>query len=436
MNIFIYSIQFVVLFFMVSLNAHAYLDPGSGSMLLYALIGILSTLLYSFKNVYYRIVQFFSGKKIKIDADIQNVSIIFHSEGGKYWQIFESIIKELDKQNIKMAYISPDTNDPALSYVSKSKNLIVKIVPSIMQTYMYMKQVKVPVVVSTTPQLDVYMFTRSKHVSHYAHIIHAPTDVYLYKKFAFDFYDSVFCSGPHQIQHIRMIEEKRHTSKKKLFETGCTYYDRFFPITQKEKKVICADKTTVLFAPTWGEASILTKYKLTLFEILLAENDFFVIFRPHPQMKISQAQLYTSIISTFSQHAHLKIDEERENKQSIQQADILLSDISGIIFDFAFLQQKPVVTIKREEDDGEKGYDGEQIIPFQEIWEYQQRKVLGPTVSEHDIHSLPHVIKETIAKSSLYTENINALKETSVYNFGTAGKTAAQQLQTLLTEVI
>ncbi len=430
-----FLIYVIVLLSVVSFNAHAYLDPGSGSMFLYALIGILSTLLYAFKNVYYKIVLFFSGKKISIGTDMQDVNIIFHSEGGKYWHVFASVIEELDKRNIKIAYISPDPDDPALAYASE--NVIVKIVPSSMQAYMYMKQVKVPVVVSTTPQLDVYMFTRSKHVSHYAHIIHAPTDVYLYKKFSFDFYDSILCSGPHQIQHLRDIEDKRNTARKRLFETGCTYYDISAPVSHLnfQRKISHDKKITVLFAPTWGEASILTKYEYTLFEILFGDPDIAIIFRPHPQMKISQSQLYDRITSSLSQHSCVSIDEERENTKAIQQADVLLSDISGIIFDFAFLQQKPVVTIQENTMYSEKGYDGEGLIPFQEVWEYTQRNVLGPTVAEQDMHMLPRIIRDTIVNSSTYTKNIHKLRESSVYNFGSAGKVAADQLQGILKEL-
>ena len=46
----------------------------------------------------------------------------------------------------------------------------------------------------------------------------------MYKYFAFDFFDTVMCSGKHQIESIRQLEKLRKT-KKELLQTGLTYFD-------------------------------------------------------------------------------------------------------------------------------------------------------------------------------------------------------------------
>ena len=49
-----------------------------------------------------------------------------------------------------------------------------------------LNHIKVKVMIMTTPQLDVMHLKRSKNVEHYVHLIHAPTDTLVYKKYAFD----------------------------------------------------------------------------------------------------------------------------------------------------------------------------------------------------------------------------------------------------------
>ena len=48
----------------------AYLDPGSGSMLLYFIIGVFATLIYSIKNLFFKvkvsISRLFSKEKVKL----------------------------------------------------------------------------------------------------------------------------------------------------------------------------------------------------------------------------------------------------------------------------------------------------------------------------------------------------------------------------------
>ena len=46
------------LFLLLPTPVFAYLDPGSGSVLLYLLIGVFATLIFSIKNLFFRIIVF------------------------------------------------------------------------------------------------------------------------------------------------------------------------------------------------------------------------------------------------------------------------------------------------------------------------------------------------------------------------------------------
>ena len=91
----------------------AYLDPGTGSLLIYALLGIATTLVFALKNVFYNIRNLFSKNKIKSSEEY---GIVFYSEGKKYFHIFKSIFEELIIDKIKSTYVTSDKDDPIFQY--------------------------------------------------------------------------------------------------------------------------------------------------------------------------------------------------------------------------------------------------------------------------------------------------------------------------------
>lgn len=400
---------------MLKRSLKGYLDPNSGSMFLYAIIGILATLLYTFKGFYYKIFELISGGLVKQNIFEDDIDFIFHSEGYKYWHVFEPIIAELSEEdNFKMVYLTVEENKNYPNY----KNLIIKAFANEIQLIAFMNKAKAKMVVSTTPQLDVYMLKRSNQVKHYTHIMHSPANITLYQKHAFDYYDSVFCTSKYQIEHIRLLEQKRKTKPKKLFETGCTYYDLH---KQANKKTI-NNKMQVLYAPSWGEDGSLAKYGEEILNTLLQDSELEIIFRPHPQVYISQKQLIENITKKYS---NLIIDNEADNQTSILNSDILISDYSGIIFDYAFLTDKPIIMIKSEINLGKyEGYDLENAPYIEEKF--------GTIIEAEKIKNLNVLIKNSIKNN---VNNREEIRQEYLYNFGQGGKIAAQQLKKLLQEL-
>jgi CDP-glycerol glycerophosphotransferase (TagB/SpsB family) len=284
-----------------------------------------------------------------------------------------------------------------------------------------MNHVTANIVVSTTPQLDVYMLKRSKNVKHYTHVVHAPSDVGFYEKHSFDYYDSVLCSGPHQIKSIRTLEKKRGSKNKQLYETGCTYYD----VMGEEVNNISSSKgkkLTVLYAPTWGRVSSLIKYGNSILKPLLNDK-FNLIFRPHPQMFISYKNLMDELTSLLKAYESTTLDREPSGLISMAASDIMVSDISGIIFDYAFLFNKPIIAIDGVAETG--GFEAEDL---EEVWELTIRPKLCRTIKESDIPQLSNIILEEINNISQRKLVISEIKNQFVYNFYNAGEVAAKQL--------
>lgn len=415
----------IIIFLFISISfLYGYLDPATGSMLLYFIMGIVATAFFSIKDFFYKIKNFFIGLKngkVKIEDDFD---IIFYSEGERYWNVFFPILRHLKGTDIKCGYFSSDEFDEGLKY--EDENISTKYLGSELMSILVLNNIKAKIVVMTTPQLDILGLTRSKNVKHYTHLIHAPTDALIYKPFAFDYFDSVMCSGTHQIKSIRELEKVRNLPQKKLLETGLTYYDVM--LENKTKLEKDKDKTTILVAPTWGTNGMINKYGDKIL-LQLVKSDMNIIFRPHPQMYIDIPKQMASIEDDLSKYPNFSVDKNPSGEQSMEIADLLISDISGIIFDFAFIYQKPIVLLSGDTDIS--GLEAEFVS--HQVWEFGIFDEIAYVVKSDEINDIVNIVKNKLSTDT--KGNLDKIKSKYLFNFGEAGEAGSKQLIELLKEI-
>ena len=403
------------------LNVFLYIDPASTSALLYILIAIGATLLFTLRGFFYKIKNFILGKGFVRNNEFEDIDIFFYSEGRQYWAVFYPIIKALEKKNIECVYLTSDNTDPGLEY--KSEFLKSKYIGNLTITSVYLNKLKAKFLGMTMPQLDVMMIKRSKNVQHYCHIIHSPVDVFFYKKFAFDYFDSVFCSGPHQIDNIRYLEQKRNLNKKEIYSTGLTYFDKMnediSSINFKNDK----SRPIVLLAPSWKSDCILNRFGSDFVRFLLKDPDYDIILRPHPQTYISYPEIMLKIEKDFIEEKRLVIDRNPSGIDSMIKADVMISDFSGIIWDYAFLFSKPVLIL-----DVPLTLDGFEATELDRnnFWDVNHRENIGEIFSENDIESISLKVRNLI--ENLPKNSIKELREKYVFNWNMAGEVSAKQI--------
>ncbi len=400
-----------------------YLDPGTGSLLLYAIVGITTTVLFALRGFWYSLrSKVFMGKK---GAVKELPDLVFQSEGGKYWQVFQPVLKALDKYDVKYGFVTSDKNDPV--FTSGLKNVVAVCPGKELMTLSYMNRIKARVVVSTTPQLDVYMLKRSKHVGRYVHLFHAPADIGMYEMYAFDNYDTLLCTGPYQKDAIRSIEKNRHEKAKELLDTGCTYYD--YMLEELKKLPQKRDEgLTVLYAPAWGERSSVVKYGTAVIDKLV-EAGIRVIFRPHPQMYVSDKETIAAVEAKIKGNNLIELDRNRTAAASMARSHAMVTDISGVIFDYAFLFEKPIFLVNAEYNLG--GYD---VIDIDggKVWDLDKSREITRIIKPEEIQDLAGIVKSEIGNADIYRDKIRKIKNEEIYNFGHAGEAAAKQLVEML----
>ena len=413
----------ILLFFFgfAALPAFAYLDPGTGSLLLYALVGIATTVLFGVRNLWYNM----KGRAFLSAApavSMQLPDVVFHSEGGKYWQVFEPVITALEGTGISCAYVSPDPEDPGLAR-SGSRYTAIRPGKEVM-TIAYMNRISAAMVVSTTPHLDVYMLKRSRKVRHYAHLFHAPTDVAFYEKFAFDWYDSLLTVGPFQERSVRQLERRRRLAEKTLHGTGCTYYD-YMTRELRGLRPRDDDTFTVLYAPTWGERSSIVRYGTAILDSL-AERRIRTIFRPHPQSYVSDKETMREV--ERKGYPTVEVDRNRTGIASMARSDVMITDFSGVLFDYAFLFERPIVLASSKADLG--GQEAEDLDG--PIWDVATARSLARCVPDGEIAVVADIALEAAAAGDAHASRIRELRGRELYNFGAAGPAAASNIDRIL----
>lgn len=403
--------------------AHAYLDPGTGSMLLSVLIGALSSAYFLARRLpsLIRATLFRLSGAPHVRA---RHALALYAESAAYWSTFRPILEALGRGGIPTLYLTSAENDPCFS-AGLPDCITCRFIGTGNRAYTTLGFLEAEVCVMTTPGLDVLQIRRSRGVRTYVHVVHAITDIHTYKLFAFDYYDAVLCSGPDQIKSLRALEKRRGTAAKELAAVGCAYLDGLVA-RHTDEKSIAADPDCVLVAPTWGRNGMLTRMGAAV-PRLLAEAGFTVLLRPHPQSFVSEKPLMERLQEELQAYPSIHWDTEPDGFPSLSRATVLVSDLSGVVFDFAFVFLRPVVTLAYPLDT--RGFEA-MDLPYP-AWQLSALPELGRRLSAEEVASLPEIVR-TLRDTQGMRQRLEAIRDAHVVNFGRAGEAIAESLGALL----
>jgi len=389
-----------------------YIDPGTGSALFSILIGAAATVYFLGRALIIKLKVFFSGGKAANNASLEHPFVIYN-EGKQYWNVFKPVLEEFENRKVGLLYLTSAQDDPVFE---TSWNYVrPEYIGEGNRAFARLNMLRAGICLMTTPGLDVYQLKRSKMVKHYAHILHAPSDATMYRLFGIDYFDSVLLTGDYQAEDIRTLERQRNISEKKLITVGCSYLD-VYAVKIKNLPAEENHPFTVLVSPSWGASALLTRYGEKLLDPLAASG-WRIIIRPHPQSKKSEADMLERLQSRYKDSSNIEWDYERENIYSLNKADIMISDFSGIIFDYMFLRDRPVLYVSQNFD--LRPYDADDLA--HELWQFKTVKETGIELREEHFPRIAEVIKDAGDSESLKTARRKA-RETAWQYPGEAGK--------------
>ena len=327
--------------------------------------------------------------------------IVFYSEGRSYWPLFKGLIDEiLDQSKLNVCYITSGKDDPGIEYSHHQYKSFV-IDDGYVRNWLF-GNMQAGVLIMTTPDLNQYQLKRSKYPIHYIYIQHALVSLHMvYRQGAFDWFDTVFCSGPHHVHEIRSLEEKYNLPRKCLLNHGYARLDSII----KRKRPIKVDNEFkhALFAPSWGHnAAIELGFGNQVVEKLLSFGCK-VTFRPHPENLKSSSKIINKIINKHCNNKMFIYDESVSSLDSFYQSDFMISDWSGAALEYSFGLNKPVIFLDLPKKINNPRYEEIDVVPL----EVSVREDIGVIVSVNDLtSSLISTLSYTGVDPSKYVFNI------------------------------
>ena len=416
-------LSIVVLFIIIQSSLFCYIDPGTGSLLFSALFGIIGTLFFLSKALLIKLKTFSFADKINKKENISKAKIIIYGEDKRYYNVFKPIIEELINLEIPTIYYSSSYDDKIFEI--KSDFLKSEFIGTGNKAYAKLNFIEADICLMTTPNLDVFQLKRSKGVKKYVHITHSSAETSTYCLYSLDFFDAVFLNGEHQIRDIRELENKRNTIIKDLYVVGNPYLDEL----SKMKETIIKEnnnKKTILIAPSWGMNCLFRRFGEKLLDDIV-NSDYNIIIRPHPQSLISDKEIIEKFQKRYKDKNNVEWDFNRVNIYSLSKADIMISDFSGVIFDYVFLFEKPVIIPSFTFD--KRGTDAIEID--EEVWTFETIPKISFKLDENNFSNIANIIEDSINNETLKNNILKAKEKAYMYE-GQASKRAAQFLNDML----
>lgn len=401
-----------------------YIDPGTGSMMFTILIGVLSAAAYFLRNSFMKLRFIFSlGKQEKTESE--NVPFAIFTDSKRYWNIFKPICDEFEKRGQQAVYLTASPDDPALN--ENYEHVSAQFIGEGNRAFARMNMLKADVVLSSTPGVDVYQWKRSRDVKWYAHILHAANDVTAYRMFGIDYYDAIMTSGEYQAKQVRQLEELRHLPEKELPMIGLPHMDALrarllSSVEDSETNADSGHPVTVLLAPSWGPSSILNKFGSKIIDALL-KTDYHIIIRPHPQSYTSEKEMLDGLMSSYPSDDRLEWDKSNDNFEVLRRSDILISDYSGVIFDFSLVFDKPIIYADTSFDKGP--YDAWWLKD--EMWTFSILPKIGRQLTADNFRNVGELIDSCLNAPELAEGRERARSDTWA-NIGNSASLAVDYL--------
>lgn len=345
---------------------------------------------------------------------VANKHLVFYSESSGFYKYYRATIAYLlSHTNIIVHYVTSDPADQIFEVAKNQSRIRPYYIGEKKLITLFMKM-DADMVIMTMPDLQNFHIKRSyvrKDVE-YVYVPHGLDSLNLTMRTgSVDHYDAVLCVGPNQKEEIKKTEEVYNLPPKKLVECGYMLLDDMR--AGFSEKADCSEQPVVLIAPSWQEANIMDS---CIDELLtsLQYTGYHIVVRPHPQyVKHREAQL-NDLKARYAGTPQVEIQTNFASNSTVFQADLLITDWSGIAYEYAYTTCRPVLFVNTPMKVMNPEYERIGVVPIN----ISIRKEIGREIEPEDAGQVNIVVEEMIAQRGEYQERIRKLACQNVYNLG------------------
>ncbi len=350
--------------------------------------------------------------------------IVIFSESYQDWHHLEPLVTGLTEEyKQRICYVSSDHNDPGL----QTGNPYVKAfwIPEGFLRTIFFQYLEAELLVLTMMDLNNFELKRSVHPVHYVYLFHSLTSTHMVDNSnSFDHYDSLLCAGPHQAKEIRAREQIYDLKKKNLIPYGS---NRLEVLMENAAQSPQNEEAHILLAPTWGDQSILNTIGSKLCKAILDQGHTLTV-RPHYETVKRTPGVLQGLQANFSDHPKFNLILSMSENESLFRSQLLITDWSGISFEYSLGLGKPVIFIDLPPRVRNPKWQELGIEPF-ESW---IRNKVGKIILPDDIDGISEKINEVISQTDQIMTEIKSIREQWVYNLGQTRNVGPKEIIKLL----
>ena len=356
---------------------------------------------------------------------VLNKHLVFYSESSGFYKYYKGIIEYILKNtNIAVHYITSDPNDQVFA-ISQSQPRLKPYYIAEKRLITLMMKLDCDVMVMTMPDIENFHIKRSyvRKDIEYVYVPHCIDSINMTMRTgAVDHYDSVLCVGKHQKEEITNTEAVYGLPHKTLVDWGYTLLDEMraqYAASAHEDK----PGKKILIAPSWQKDNIVDS---CLEEILdtLKGRGYQITVRPHPQeVRLKQAYM-EQLEAKYAADRDVEIQTDFSSNSTVFESDLLITDGSGITYEYAFTTLRPVLFIDTPMKVMNPEYEKINTPPIN-IW---MREVIGAVVKPDELEKLPEAVERLLSGRDEYRERIDRFVHEYVYNLGNSGEVGAKYI--------
>ena len=364
----------------------------------------------SLMDIIIEIKKFFSFLNFLVDLKDKKIKIVFFSESKSYQKYSKSIIDALCSiYSGKIYYFSIDKNDTI------KHDRIINYYVSPLLIYFFFNKIKAENMFLTITDLGNNLLKKTKNIDKYIYYFHSPVSTTKnYTSKAFDNYDIIMCNGQFQINEIRLREYLKKLNKKKLIPTGYCYFD--YLIKNSNQNVNSDD---ILIAPSWNinKNNFINENFIELIDVLVKKN-YNVVFRPHPEHFKRSKNILNDIKNKFSKNK-FKLDIDINNIKSMEKAQCLITDSSGIAIEYMIIMKRPVLYF----DEFDKIHNSEfKDYSNLETIDQKIKRNFGYSFKKSDFSNIDSIIDRSKKKLYKQSSELEKFIDENYFNFGNTKK--------------
>lgn len=350
---------------------------------------------------------------------IVNKHLVFYSENNGFYKYYAGMIEYILKNtNITIHYVTSDPDDSIFEKAEKNDKIKAYYIGEKKLITLMMKM-DADIVVMTMPDLENYHIKRSyiRKDIEYIYVPHGMDSLNMTMRTgSMDHFDTIFCTGKHQREEIEKTEEVYGLPKKTIVDWGYCLLDSMREDYKSVKKNPSAKKS-ILIAPSWQKDNIVDS---CLDELLdnLKGHGYKVTVRPHPQHVRHMPERMEQLKEKYADNDDIEIQTDFSSNSTVFEADMMITDWSGIAYEYAYTTCKPVLFINTPMKVMNPEYEKIGVEPIN-IW---MRHSIGKSVNPDEMDKVAGVVEDMFNNSEAYSRQIDEFVHEYVYNLGNSAK--------------